>query len=517
MIENYKTYHYKRKINETSLLFEISSILCDSSDLHKILQQIIDKSAIKLNLKRASISILNRKTGEILIDSAYGFSNKEKSKGLYKKGEGVTGQVVKTGEPIVIENIAKNENFLNHTKAKNEDETQMSYICVPIKNSLDVLGTIGAYRNYKDVITLDDDVRFLSIVATMIAQAVKLKQIIKEEKEKLEQENLRLKSEIKRKFHPGNMIGSSSQMVGVFEQISQVAKSEATVLIRGESGTGKELVANALHFNSLREKMPFVKVNCAALPESLIESELFGHEAGAFTGAVAQRKGRFELADRGTIFLDEIGELSPLMQVKILRVLQEKEFERVGGSKTIRVNVRIIAATNRNLEEEMKNSTFREDLFYRLNVFPIIIPQLRERKSDITQLVDFFIEKYNKQNNSDIKRISSNAIDLLMSYHWPGNIRELENIIERASIVASSSVIHSHNLPPTLQSEKSSHTPSNNKLPDAISQFEKEMIIKELKKVDGNQSKAAKNLGITERQIGCRIDKYKIDIKKFKH
>lgn len=519
MTEEIRTYHYRRKVEEASLLFELSSILSETSDLHSILQPVLDKTAKRLNLIRAAVFILNRQSGEISMDSAFGFSEKEKNRGTFRPGEGVTGTVVQKGEPVVIENALNDNMFLNRTKARdNQHNTnkQLSYICVPIKSGNEVLGTIGADRYFDDTSTLDDDVHFLSIVASMIAQSVKLRQTMEEQKEKLQQENSRLKNELKRKFRPDNIVGSSSEMLNVFEMISQVAKSEATVLIRGESGTGKELVANAIHYNSLRKDKALIKVNCAALPESIIESELFGHEAGAFTGAVSRRKGRFELADGGTLFLDEIGELSPLLQVKLLRVLQEKEIERVGGSQTIRINVRIIAATNRNLEEEMQKSEFREDLFYRLNVFPIHVPPIRERKSDIILLADYFVDKYSRQNRKEVKRISSGAIDLLMSYHWPGNIRELENSIERAVLVAESKVIHSYHLPPSLQSAESSDTGMIKTLPDAMNSFEKAMIKDALKSVHGNQAKSARILGITERQMGCRIEKYDINVMNYK-
>ena len=287
-------------------------------------------------------------------------------------------------------------------------------------------------------------------------------------------------------------------------------------MIRGESGTGKELVAQEIHDNSFRKKMPFIKVNCAALSESVIESEFFGHEKGAFTGAHTARKGRFELADKGTIFLDEIAELSPAMQVKLLRVIQEQEFERVGGMKTIKINVRIIAATNRDLESDVKNGTFREDLYYRLNVFPLHIPPLRERKSDIIVLCDHFIEKYNKKNRCSIKRITSNAIDLLMMYHWPGNVRELENCIERAVLLSKDDVIHGYHLPPSLQSAQSSNTTFESSLEHALEALEFELIADALKNSRGNRAQAARNLGISERIMGLRIDKYHIDSDKYK-
>jgi Nif-specific regulatory protein len=314
----------------------------------------------------------------------------------------------------------------------------------------------------------------------------------------------------------GGLVGTSDAMRIVYEMVDQVAPSDATVLITGESGTGKELVAAEIHRASRRAEGPLVKVNCAALPESIIESELFGHEKGAFTGAVNQRKGRFELAHGGSIFLDEIGELSPQVQVKLLRVLQEREIERIGGSSTVKVDVRVIAATNRNLEDELRAGRFREDLYYRLNVFPIRVPPLRERKSDIVLLADHFSEKYAERNGKLIRRISSPALDLLTSYHWPGNVRELENCIERAVILSTDKVIHSYHLPPSLQSAQSTNTEPTTTLDAALSRLEKELIVEALKIADGNMAAAARRLGITERQMGLRVHHYGINWKLYR-
>jgi len=305
-------------------------------------------------------------------------------------------------------------------------------------------------------------------------------------------------------------------MQEVYRLIEQVSKSDTTVLITGESGTGKELVAHAIHYNSFRANKPFIKVNCAALPENIIESELFGHEKGAFTGAIKSRKGRFELADGGTLFLDEIGDLTPQIQIKLLRVLQEREFEKVGGTDTIKVNVRIIAATNRNLEELIEKGLFRQDLYYRLNVFPIHLPPLRDRKSDILLLTDYFVEKYSKMYSKNIRRISTPAIDMLMAYHWPGNVRELENCIERAVLVSNDEVIHGHHLPPTLQTGESSDTIPKGPLKAKLESIEREFILDALKSTSGNMAKASKLLGLTERQMGVRVKKYKIEPKRFR-
>jgi len=302
----------------------------------------------------------------------------------------------------------------------------------------------------------------------------------------------------------------------VYEQVAQVARTNTTVLIRGESGTGKELIAHAIHYNSLRAKKPFVKVSCAALPDTLIESELFGYEKGAFTGAQARKKGRFEMAEGGTLFLDEIGDVNPSTQVKLLRVLQEREFERLGGTETLKSNVRLIAATNKDLEKAIAAGEFREDLYYRLNVFAIFVPPLRERKSDIPLLADHFLEKYSREHGKGIRRISTPAIDMLTSYHWPGNIRELENTIERAVLVCDGNVVHGHHLPPTLQTAEATGTVMSRSLGEAIEAYEKDLILDALKTTRGIRSRASKLLGTTERILNYKVRKYRIDCSRFR-
>jgi len=315
---------------------------------------------------------------------------------------------------------------------------------------------------------------------------------------------------------PATIVGRSAPMRELFSMMDRVASTETTVLITGESGTGKELVARALHERSRRSRKAFIAVNCAALPESVIESELFGHEKGSFTGAQEMRRGRFELADEGTLFLDEIGELSHAVQAKLLRVIQEGEFQRVGGSATLSANVRVIAATNRDLEKEVAEGRFRSDLFWRLNVFPLRVPALRERRSDIVLLADHFAEKHGRRAGKPILRISSPAIDLFMTYHWPGNVRELENCIERAIILSTDSVIHSYHLPPSLQSADSTGTAPGATLDAAIARLERELLVESLKMCRGNAAAAARRLGITERRMGLALHRYGIDWRRFR-
>jgi Nif-specific regulatory protein len=505
------------EVNELTLLFEISQILDQSMDIRDVVGPALEAIAHHMGMMRGTITLLNRTTGELSIEAAFGLSSSQKEKGKYRIGEGITGKVVQTGQPAIVPKISEEPLFLNKTGARKGVKKQdISFICVPIKIGNEVIGTLSADQLFAEDVSLTEDVRLLSIISSMIAQAVKLRQEAQEERERLLAENSRLQEELKDKFRPSNIIGKSHAMHTVYDMIGQVCKSNATVLILGESGTGKELVASAIHYNSLRAERPFVKVNCAALPESVLESELFGHEKGAFTGATERRKGRFELASGGTIFLDEIGDITPATQIKLLRVLQEREFERVGGTETVKVDVRLIAATNRNLEELIRKGAFREDLYYRLNVFPLHLPPLRERKTDILLLANYFVEKYSKLNHKNIKRISTATIDMLMSYHWPGNVRELENCIERAILVSNDEVVHGHHLPPTLQTAEASGTTHTGTLPEALDNLEKNLILDALKTARGNKAKAARELGISERLMGIRVEKHGIDHRRFR-
>jgi len=359
-------------------------------------------------------------------------------------------------------------------------------------------------------------VKVLGIAASMLGQATRVHRLLQAERDGLMEENRQLKEELRERYDVHNLIGTSHPMQKLYEQVAQAAPANTTVLIRGESGTGKELVAHAIHYNSPRSGKPFIKVNCAALPESLIESELFGYEPGAFTGADKQKKGRFELAHGGTLFLDEVGDLPAATQVKLLRVLQEREFERLGGVKSVRVDVRLITATNIDLEEALTKGSFREDLYYRLNVFGLFVPPLRERRSDILLLADHFVEKYAATHARSVRRISTSAIDMLMSYHWPGNVRELENCIERAVLICEGGVIHAHHLPPTLQTAEVSNTLPGQPLAEAISGFEKDLILDGLKIARGNRAKAARLLRTTERILNYKVGKHGIDPNRFR-
>jgi len=503
-------------LDQIDALYEITRALHATLDLRKALYRVIEILSERLGMNRGSITLLTPETSEIHIVVAHGTTS-ETSRGRYMLGEGITGRVVASGRPMAIPHLDKEPLFLDRTRARSQlDKSKISFICVPIKEGRRVLGALSVDRVFDAVSPLEDDVRILTIISGLIAQKLSLLERINREKEQLGRENLRLRKELTKKYSFSNIIGNSRKMQEIFHLITQVAKSNANVLLLGESGTGKELVANAIHYNSLRAAQPLVKVNCAALPANLVESELFGHEKGAFTGANRQKEGKFELAHNGTIFLDEIGSLDLESQGKLLRVLQERELERLGATRTIKVNVRLIAATNKDLAERVEAGAFREDLFYRLNVYPIYLPPLREREADLLLLADYFLEKYSREYNKDIRRISTPAIDALMQYHWPGNVRELENCMERAVLLCEDRVVHGFHLPPTLQTAEETGTLQAQSLAESVERFEREILIDALKSSRGNMRKAAQALDTTERIFGYKIRKYGIQPKQYR-
>lgn len=419
---------------ELSVLYDIAMNISDSRDAMKSAERSL--SALKESLQLEHCAIYRLESDEKLhIYIANGFNKYQQTMAEYRIGEGATGLAAKNKEPVVIPNIHNDTLFLN--KSGNRNAETISYIAVPMLVENKVWGVLAANLTKSTEIKFDETVRILSIIGSLLGHFLHAQYILHQEKERLQDLKQYYKMEWDSKVHNfGDIIGESSQMQIIYKIIDRIAQSDVTVLVRGETGTGKKLVAAAIHKRSKRADEPFVKLNCAAIADSLIESELFGHEKGAFTDAKEMRKGRFELAHGGTLFLDEIGDISASAQVKLLRVLQEREFERVGGSKTIKVNVRLIAATNRNLEEMVKNGEFREDLYYRLNVIPIDLPPLRERGEDIRLLVNFFLERSMKNHKKKVI-ITEKAMNELMSYPWPGNIRELENTIERIVLMGS--------------------------------------------------------------------------------
>ena len=493
--------------NPLDLISGVNRALTHTRDVRANIRSALELISDQLKLPAAIIFLEQPETEKLSLVAASGLSPGDFRRLELKADRGIFREVFKNAKAISIETLSGDSSigFLG----KSRESILHAVPLILGKHSLGVLAVIIDIK-------LTDIDKLLPLIASMIAQTLRIEHSIRGERQKLIDENSHLKQELKEKHEFTHIIGTSNPMKNVYDQVTQVARSNATVLLRGESGTGKEMIASAVHYNSLRSKRPLIKINCAALPDTLIESELFGHEKGAFTGADKFKKGRFEMADGGTLFLDEIGDLPLQTQIKLLRVLQEREFERLGSGETIRTNIRLITATNKNLEEAIAKGDFREDLYYRLNVFTIHLPPLRERKSDILLLAEHFLEKYEIEHNKRIRRISTSAIDMLMSYHFPGNVRELENAIERAVLVCDSNVIHGHHLPPTLQTAEVTGTVTNVTLSSAVEAFERGMIQDTLKSTGGNVAKAAKTLDSTERILGYKIKKYGIDTLRFR-
>ena len=505
-----------KHIRELEALYRISQVLASGTHQRPMLTEVLDVLHSQLGMTRGTIMLLSPDSDQLMIEVAQNLSEKQRRAVRYLRGEGITGRVVQGGNPAIVPKVSQEPMFLDRLhRRKGLSKDEISFICVPISIKNQPVGTLSADRIFDESIPLNEDVRVLSIVASIIANNVQMRRELAAERQMLEAENLRLRSELEDRFRPENIIGNSGAMREIYKSIHQVATSDTTVLIRGESGTGKELVAHAIHHASPRAKGPFVKVNCAALSENLLESELFGHEKGAFTGAIASRKGRLEQADGGTLFLDEIGDFSPGIQVKLLRVLQDRSFERVGSNETVRANVRILCATNRDLEQALDADEFRQDLYYRINVFPIVLPPLRERKDDILLLADHFVERYSKRMGKDVRRISTPAINMMMAYHWPGNVRELENCIERAVLLSTDGVVHGHHLPPTLQTSDFSDTMGTGSLDERVALFERDIIVDALKRTFGNMAAVARDLGTTPRILRYKVKQLNIEYKRF--
>lgn len=494
-------------------LYKVSQVLSRSLNLNETLEGVLKKLHDLAGMRQGMVTLLEPESGELLLcavhrDDGAADGIGDEAQVRYRPGEGIVGAIMERGETIVIERVRDEPRFLSRL---NLYETNLGFIGVPIRVEKNLVGVLAAQPDDNDHSFLQARARFMEMVANLIGQVVRLSWEVERQKRDIAEERDRLKRVVRGNYGFSNIVGHTDAMRRVFELVRQVAKWNTTVLIRGESGTGKELIANAIHYNSPRANGPFVKLNCAALPDTLLESELFGHEKGAFTGAVNQRKGRFEQADNGTIFLDEIGEISPQFQAKLLRVLQEGEFERVGGSKTIKVDVRVIAATNRNLEEEVEQGEFREDLYYRLNVMPVQVPSLRERIEDLPDLAKFLVGKIGKQQGRELT-ITDSAIRVLMRYSWPGNVRELENWLERAAIMSSEGVVDRNTIseigledeiPVATVSSSAQQQPSADL--DDPGMGERERVIAALEQAGWVQAKAARLLGMTPRQVAYRI------------
>src|SRR4051812_21090538 len=498
-----------------AMLVEAGQVFSGELSTRVAFEQILELLKQRHGAVRGVVAVLDPKSQETRIEVSAGLSDAGRF-ARYRLGEGITGRVVETGKPIVVPKVSREPMFLNRAGKRDLQKQEITYMCVPIVVKGATVGALGVDLKFKTDRDYDSELKWIGLVAAMMAQAIKSEHLVDDERKRLMDENTHLLEELKERYDFSNIIGTAGPMKQVYEQIAQVAHTNTTVLVRGESGTGKELIAHAIHYNSPRAQKPFIKVNCAALPDTLIESELFGYERGAFTGAHALKKGRFELAEGGTLFLDEIGDMNVATQSKLLRVLQEREFERLGGTQTIRTNVRMITGTNKDLEKAMAEGKFREDLYYRLNVFAIFVPPLRDRKSDLLLLADHFLQKYAREHKKNIRRISTPAIDMLTAYHWPGNVRELENVMERAVLVCDSNVIHGHHLPPTLQTAEVTGTESRMTLTSAVQSFERDLIQDALKSTRGNVAQAAIMLDSTERILGYKVKKYNIDTRRFK-
>ena len=531
-------------------IYEIGKILSSTLDISKTLRQVLNVVANHLNMQRGMVCVM-QDAESLGIIASIGFTQEETLRGRFAIGEGVTGKIFQSGFPAIVPNVAHEPLFLNRTGAKRLVKDQaISFLGVAIKVGRETIGVLSFERNAADHWHgFEDDLQLLTMVASLIGQTIRLQQQVTNDREQLLQEKSRLQKELGGKYSLENVVGQSKRMKEVFADVHMAAPGKSTVLLRGESGTGKEVIAKSIHFLSSRKSKAFIKVNCAALTESLLESELFGHEKGAFTGALQERIGRFEQANGGTLFLDEIGDISPAFQVKLLRVLQEKEFERVGGNKTIKVDVRLICATNRNLEEAVNKGEFRSDLYFRINVISIHLPPLRERKDDIPLLVERIMARFNRDNNTKVC-ITPEAMHVLSNCHWPGNVRELENCVERFATMSRSNLIREVDIPcqtnqclsstlwkyqptggvipiapvaETPQNAVSTYSiptavnsvPANNADNEPLSQTEREQLINAMEKSGWVQAKAARLLNLTPRQMGYALKKYNIEVKRF--
>jgi len=505
-----------RPLKQLNALHSILQIISHCSGQKQMLNELLDVLREQMGMCRGVFMLSTPDGRELVVEAA---SQEEKHSEAhsvrYQRGEGITGRVLATGRPAIIPRIADEPEFRGRIHLRQDKcDRDYSFICVPITLNNEIIGTFAVDAPAGNIEYLNETQRFLSIIAAMVSNDLHHRRDLLIEKQSLTEENVRLKNELREKYRPDNIIGNANSMRMVYQKIQQVAAGTTTVLIRGETGTGKELVASAVHYAGPRANKPFIKVNCSALNENILESELFGHEKGAFTGAIQNRVGRLEEANGGTLFLDEIGDFSPTIQVKLLRVLQEKEFQRVGSNVTLKTDVRILAATNRNIEQLVKENAFRSDFYYRINVFPIYLPPLRERRDDLLLLADHFIETLSQKLGKIIRRISTTAINMMMAYHWPGNVRELENCIEHAILLTDDGVIHGYHLPPTLQIPTHQEMTPQGTLKARVGLLERDMIIDSLKRYSGRISCVARELGITERMLRYKIQKLNIQYKK---
>jgi len=509
-------------IAQFETLYQVSQILSRSLDYRDTVREVLRVLANEAGLVRGMVGVIDAETGELVAHAIQGQDRVEAVR--YQPGEGILGLVMERGRTMVLQTVAEEPRFLHRLGIY---ERELPFIAVPIKAAGSIIGVLAVQPEKVRDALLEDRARFVEMVANLIGQSVRLATQIAQEKQSLLEERDLLRRTVRHQFGFDNIVGRSAVMRRIFEQVRLVAKWNTTVLIRGETGTGKELIANAIHYNSPRARGPLIKLNCAALPETLLESELFGHEKGAFTGAIGARKGRFEQADGGTLFLDEIGEISPAFQAKLLRVLQQGEFERVGGTRSLSVDVRVIAATHRDLEAAVEAGDFREDLFYRLNVMPIYLPPLRERIEDIPDIARHLLGKLGAMQKRKLT-LTDGALRRLAAHDWPGNVRELENCLERAAVLSEDGTLD-EDLMRLATARRPGTVPTAPPRPvgplavtsgpapalDDPNLGERERVIAALEQAGWVQAKAARLLGMTPRQIAYRIQTLNIEVKQF--
>ena len=514
------------------ILREVSQLMSSSLELRLVFEQVMGILASRLGIEKARLVILDDVTAQLRIEAAHGLTPDMQRRGVYAIGEGVTGRVFETGQPMVIPDVRQEPSFLDRTGTLKSRDVPCSFICLPICSENKAIGVLSVDKPFVDSAALDRDVYVLTVISAMISQTVRINWMVGRQTEDRSEEDAEPGPPPGERYHFSDIIGSSPAMHAVYETIGRIAGTRATALLIGETGTGKEMIAKAIHFNSDRRDKPFIRVNCGALSGHLLESEMFGHVKGAFTGAIRDKIGRFQAAHGGTLFLDEITTLEIPLQVKLLRVLQEKEFERVGDHQTTSTDVRIIAACNVNLEREVREHRFRDDLYYRLNVIAIRLPPLRERRSDIPALIDHFLEKYNAENGRQLRKIPREVLGLMLRYAWPGNVRELENAIERAVVLSSDEQFTPDLLPPAIRAGSSEeHAGAPGELPEDLTarlvsqamdepatqadgqvwnrvteQVERALIGEALRRCGGVKLKAAEYLGINRNTLNKKYN-----------
>ena len=499
---------------EITVVNKVAKVLSRGLPFEKAMGEILKILYSFWDIEFSFVALRSPDRRSVQIVKAFGFKEEEARRVIFRKGEGITGKVFKSGVPVVLTDPLSNPALLNRTRVREKLKGSEMFVAVPVKVGGDIVGVLAAFKSFSSGESVERGIETLMILGALIGMFYRLNEKIEQERLEWEEEKRMLREELRKTYSIHGIVGNSTAVLNLVEVVRKVAATDSTVLITGESGTGKSLIARAIHFLSPRKDRPFITINCAAIPETLLEAELFGYEKGAFTGAYLPKKGKFELANGGTIFLDEIGDMPLSLQAKLLRVIQERELERLGSERSVRIDVRIIAATNRDLHTLVREGKFREDLYYRLNVVPIHVPPLRERREDIPLLIDHFLERFNSRYGKKV-RLTPDAVEPLIEYDWPGNIRELENTIERL-VVMNEGTVRAIDLPPHILAYRRKTPPQEiSNLPEKLQITEREKIVEALERTGYVKSRAAKLLGYTLRQLDYRIKKYGIEIKRF--